>query len=163
MALQNFIKPVCLRQSLLSQFGKLLLPVPRSLCQFTPPSMGCGLFRRRCAFLSIIAGRKIIPIGLHTTMINKNQSCTLYGARCSVIECCYNDEPNTTRNLHRRPNLTDVSPHTGRGALRFANYAHGPFFIMPSQVDRKQLVLQTVIIAVAAVVIVNLFPRRGRK
>jgi hypothetical protein len=56
-----------------------------------------------------------------------------------------------------------LTPHTGRGALRFANYAHGPFFIMPSQVDRNQLVLQTIIIAVAAVVIVNLFPRRGRK
>jgi hypothetical protein len=55
------------------------------------------------------------------------------------------------------------APHTGRGLLRFANYAHGPFFITPSQVDRKQLVLQTIIIAVAAVVIVNLFPRRPRK
>jgi len=52
------------------------------------------------------------------------------------------------------------APHTGRGALRFANYAHGPFFIMPGQVDRKQLVLQTIIIAVAAAVIVNLFPRK---
>jgi len=56
-----------------------------------------------------------------------------------------------------------LAPHTGRGMLRFANHAHGPFFIMPSQVDRKQLVLQTIIISVAAVVIVNLFPRRGRK
>jgi len=55
------------------------------------------------------------------------------------------------------------APHTGRGLLRFANYAHGPFFITPSQVDRKQLVLQTIIIAVAAVVIVNLFPRRTKK
>jgi hypothetical protein len=56
-----------------------------------------------------------------------------------------------------------LAPHTGRGMLRFANHAHGPFFIMPSQVDRKQLVLQTIIISVAAVVIVNLFPRQGRK
>lgn len=56
-----------------------------------------------------------------------------------------------------------LAPHTGRGALRFANYAHGPFFIMPSQVDRKQLVLQTIIIAVAAAVIVNLFPRSGSR
>jgi hypothetical protein len=55
------------------------------------------------------------------------------------------------------------APHTGRGLLRFANYAHGPFFITPSQVDRKQLVLQTIIIAIAAVVIVNLFPRRTKK
>jgi hypothetical protein len=55
------------------------------------------------------------------------------------------------------------APYTGRGLLRFANYAHGPFFITPSQVDRKQLVLQTIIISVAAVVIVNLFPRRTKK
>jgi hypothetical protein len=55
-----------------------------------------------------------------------------------------------------------LAPHTGRGAFRFANYAHGPFFIMPSQIDRKQLVLQTVFLAVAAAVIVNLFPRRPR-
>jgi hypothetical protein len=53
-----------------------------------------------------------------------------------------------------------LAPHTGRGALRFANYAHGPFFITPSHVDRRQLVLQTVIIAVASVVIVNLLPRK---
>jgi hypothetical protein len=50
-----------------------------------------------------------------------------------------------------------LAPHTGRGALRFANYAHGPFFIIPSQVDRKQLVLQTIIIAIAAALIVNRF------
>jgi hypothetical protein len=55
-----------------------------------------------------------------------------------------------------------LAPHTGRGALRFVNYAHGPFFIMPSEIDRKQLVLQTVFLAVAAAVIVNLFPRRPR-
>jgi hypothetical protein len=56
-----------------------------------------------------------------------------------------------------------LAPQTGRGALRFANYAHGPFFIMPSQVDRKQLVLQTIIIAVASAVTVNLFPRSGSR
>jgi hypothetical protein len=55
------------------------------------------------------------------------------------------------------------APHTGRGLLRFANYAHGPFFIAPSHVDRKQLVLQTIIIAAVAVVIVNLVPHRPRK
>ena len=56
------------------------------------------------------------------------------------------------------------APHSGSGRslLRFAGYAHGPFFIMPSYVDGKQLVLQTIIIAVAAAVIVNLFPRRPR-
>ena len=57
-----------------------------------------------------------------------------------------------------------IAPHSGSGRslLRFAGYAHGPFFIMPSYVDGKQLVLQTIIIAVAAAVIVNLFPRRPR-
>jgi len=54
------------------------------------------------------------------------------------------------------------APHTGRGLVRFTNYAHGPFFIHPSQVDRRQLVLQTIIIAVAATVIVNVLPRRPR-
>ena len=53
-----------------------------------------------------------------------------------------------------------LAPHTGRGALRFANYAHGPFFIMPHQLAGKPLVIQTIIIAVAAGVIVNLFPRK---
>ena len=55
------------------------------------------------------------------------------------------------------------APHTGRGLLPFMGYAHGPFFIHPSYVDRKQLVLQTIVIAVAAAVIVNLFPRSQRK
>jgi hypothetical protein len=40
------------------------------------------------------------------------------------------------------------APHSGRGLFRFAGYAHGPFFIMPSYIDGKQLVLQTVFIAV---------------
>jgi hypothetical protein len=38
------------------------------------------------------------------------------------------------------------APHSGRGLLRFASYAHGPFFIMPSYIDGKQLVLQTIFI-----------------
>jgi hypothetical protein len=53
-----------------------------------------------------------------------------------------------------------LAPHAGRGVLRFANYAHGPFFIMPHQIAGKPLVIQTIIIAVAAAVIVNLFPRK---
>jgi len=40
------------------------------------------------------------------------------------------------------------APHSGRGLFGFAGYAHGPFFIMPSYIDGKQLVLQTVFIAV---------------
>jgi len=47
------------------------------------------------------------------------------------------------------------APHTGRGLVEFANYAHGPFFIMPHRVDGKQLVLQTLILGVLFVVIAN--------
>jgi hypothetical protein len=56
------------------------------------------------------------------------------------------------------------APHSGSGRslLRFAGYAHGPFFIMPSYVDGRELVLQTIIAAVVAAVIVNLLPRRPR-
>ncbi|HEY7002378.1 MAG TPA: hypothetical protein VH330_11615 [Candidatus Udaeobacter sp.] len=53
-----------------------------------------------------------------------------------------------------------LAPHTGRGLLRFANYVHGPFFIMPQQIAVRQLFFQTIIFAVAAAVIVNLLPRR---
>ena len=55
------------------------------------------------------------------------------------------------------------APHTGRGLVQFANYAHGPFFIMPSHVDGKQLVLQTVIIGVLFVVIANIPWKRKRE
>jgi hypothetical protein len=48
------------------------------------------------------------------------------------------------------------APHRGRGLIRFAGYAHGPFFIMPSEIDGKQLVLQTIFIAVAFALIVNI-------
>jgi hypothetical protein len=55
------------------------------------------------------------------------------------------------------------APHSGRGLLRFAGYAHGPFFIMPSQIDGKQLVLQTIVIAVALVLIVNILSWRRKR
>ena len=56
------------------------------------------------------------------------------------------------------------APHSGSGRslLRFAGYAHGPFFIMPSYIDGKQLVLQTIFIAVVFALIVNI-PWRRRK
>jgi hypothetical protein len=54
------------------------------------------------------------------------------------------------------------APHIGRGLVQFANYAHGPFFIMPSHVDGKQLVLQTLIIVVLFALLVNI-PWRGKK
>jgi len=55
------------------------------------------------------------------------------------------------------------APHRGRGLFRFAGYAHGPFFIMPSEIDRKQLVLQTIFIAVMLALIVNILWWRRRK
>ncbi|HEU0275525.1 MAG TPA: hypothetical protein VFQ83_13455 [Candidatus Udaeobacter sp.] len=55
------------------------------------------------------------------------------------------------------------APHTGRGLVDFANYAHGPFFIMPNRVDGKQLVLQTVIIGVLFVIIANIPWKRKRE
>jgi len=55
------------------------------------------------------------------------------------------------------------APHRGRGLLRFAGYAHGPFFIMPSEIDGKQLVLQTIFIAVVVALIVNILSWRRRK
>ena len=54
------------------------------------------------------------------------------------------------------------APHSGRGLLRFAGYAHGPFFIMPSHVDGKQLILQTIVIAAVFALIVNI-PWRRKK
>jgi hypothetical protein len=54
------------------------------------------------------------------------------------------------------------APQSGRGLLRFANYAHGPFFITPHQIAGKPLLLQTIFLAVAAAVIVNLFPRKPK-
>jgi hypothetical protein len=56
-----------------------------------------------------------------------------------------------------------LAPHSGRGLLRFAGYAHGPFFIMPSYIDGKQLLLQTIVLAVLFAMVVNLFPRRLKK
>ena len=55
--------------------------------------------------------------------------------------------------------------HSGRGRslLQFANYAYGPFFIMPSYVDGWQLVLQTIFIAVLFALVVNIpWPHRKR-
>jgi len=55
------------------------------------------------------------------------------------------------------------APHSGRGLFRFAGYAHGPFFIMPSCIDGKQLVLRTIFIAVVFALIVNIPWRRRKK
>jgi hypothetical protein len=57
------------------------------------------------------------------------------------------------------------APHSGsgRGLFRFSGYARGPFFIMPSHVAGKQLVLQTIFIAVLFALVVNIaWPRRKK-
>jgi hypothetical protein len=57
------------------------------------------------------------------------------------------------------------APHSGSGRslIRFAGYAHGPFFIMPSYVDGRQLLWQTIFIAVLLALVVNMpWPRRKK-
>jgi len=56
-----------------------------------------------------------------------------------------------------------LAPHSGRGLLRFAGYAHGPFFIMPSHIDGKQFVLQTICVALLFVLIVNIPWKRKKE
>jgi hypothetical protein len=53
-----------------------------------------------------------------------------------------------------------IAPHKGGNLFRGGGYAHAPIFLAFSQVDVKQLVLQTIILAVLLTVIVNLKPRR---
>jgi hypothetical protein len=57
------------------------------------------------------------------------------------------------------------APHSGSGRslLRFAGYVRGPFFIMPSYVDARQLVLQTIFVAALVALVVNsAWPRRKK-
>jgi hypothetical protein len=55
------------------------------------------------------------------------------------------------------------APHSGRGLLRFSGYARGPFFIMPSYIDGKQLVLQTIFVTAVFALVVNIpWPRRKK-
>ena len=53
-----------------------------------------------------------------------------------------------------------IAPHTGGNLFRSGGYAHAPIFVASSQVDVKQLVLQTIFLALLLAVIVNLEPRR---
>jgi hypothetical protein len=86
----------------------------------------------------------------------------LYGARRSVIEYL-------TIRLMERTLLAVVTavlislmiaPHRGGNLLRAGGYAHAPIFVAFSQIDVKQLVLQTIFLAILLAVIVNLKPRR---
>jgi hypothetical protein len=89
------------------------------------------------------------------------ESCTLYRRRRFVIQC--STVKRTLLAIFFAVMLSLMfAPHSGRGLLRFAGYAHGPFFIMPSYIDGKQLVLQTIFIAVLFALIVNI-PWRWKK
>jgi len=58
-----------------------------------------------------------------------------------------------------------LAPHSGsgRGFFRFSGYARGPFFIMPSHIDGKEFVLQTIVIAAVFALIVNIPWQRRKK
>ena len=53
-----------------------------------------------------------------------------------------------------------IAPHKGGNLFRSGGYAHAPFFVASSEIDVKQLVVQTIFLAVLLAVIVNLEPRR---
>jgi hypothetical protein len=53
-----------------------------------------------------------------------------------------------------------IAPHRGGNLLRSEGCAHAPIFVASSQIDLKQLVLQTIFLAVLLAVTVNLQPRR---
>jgi hypothetical protein len=56
--------------------------------------------------------------------------------------------------------LADGCAARGGNLLRSEGYAHAPISVARSQIDVKQLVLQTIFLAVLLAVIVNLEPRR---
>jgi len=86
----------------------------------------------------------------------------LYGARRSVIECRQLQRTLLAIFFGVMLSLM-LAPHSGRGLLRFAGYAHGPFFIMPSHIDGKQLALQTIFLAVVFALIANIPWRRKER
>jgi hypothetical protein len=53
-----------------------------------------------------------------------------------------------------------IAPHRGGNLFRSEGYAHAPAFVASREIDVKQLVLQTIFLAVLLAVIVNLEPRR---
>jgi hypothetical protein len=91
-----------------------------------------------------------------------NDSCTLYRQRRFVIQC--STVKRTLLAIFFAVLLSLMfGPHSGRGLLRFSGYAHGPFLIMPNYVDGRQLVLQTIFIAVLFAPVVNIpWPRRKK-
>jgi hypothetical protein len=53
-----------------------------------------------------------------------------------------------------------VAPHRGGNLLRSEGYTHAPIFVASKEVDVKQLVWQTIFLAVLLAVTVNLQPSR---
>jgi hypothetical protein len=53
-----------------------------------------------------------------------------------------------------------VAPNRGGNLLRSEGYAHAPIFVASKEIDVKQLVGQTIFLAVLLAVTVNLQPRR---
>jgi len=83
-----------------------------------------------------------------------NDSCTLYGSRRFVIKS--QQVQRTLLAIFFAVMLSlMLAPHSGsgRGLFRFWGYARGPFFIMPSYIDGKQLALQTIFLATGLMVL----------
>ena len=53
-----------------------------------------------------------------------------------------------------------VAPNRGGNLLRSESYPHTPIFVASKEIDAKQLVGQTIFLAVLLAVTVNLQPRR---
>ena len=72
-------------------------------------------------------------------------------------------ETNTSGSRNRCPDLADDCAAQRRTqSFPSGGYAHAPFFVASSQIDVKQLVLQTIFLAVLLAVIVNL-GRAGKR
>jgi hypothetical protein len=71
-------------------------------------------------------------------------------------------ETHTSSRDYRSTTLADVRTAQRTWSSPVSGYAHGPFFIVPSQVERKQLVVEVIFIALLFALIVNI-PWRRRK
>jgi hypothetical protein len=56
-----------------------------------------------------------------------------------------------------------LAPHRGRGLFRFGSHVHAPFLIATRGIAVKQLVSQTIFIAVLFALIINIPWRRPKK
>ena len=69
-------------------------------------------------------------------------------------------ETNTFSSRNCCLDLADGCAAQGGNLLRSEGCAHAPIFVASSQIDVKQLVSQTIFLAVLLAVVVNLQPRR---